>query len=236
MQRREAAPKQVRGERLVTKVLEATLAELARVGLDNLSIEDVATRAAVNKTTIYRRWPNTAELVRAALLRVADETMAVPDKGRLRADLSDFIGRFRVLIASPDTFALLRMHLGGTLRGELAALAFSIQEQKDRQIKVMLERAVARGELPGDTDIDLLYEALVGALLNLVVFRPYPASVARLELVVDLILVGAQNGGGHKALNGDHRGHAVRRGARPRTRRRAGADDLNESPADRKNK
>jgi AcrR family transcriptional regulator len=185
--------KQVRGDRLVARVLEATIVELARSGFENISVESVAERAGVNKTTIYRRWPTPEKLVRAALLRVADEGIAVPDTGRLRADLSRLITMLRVILASPHTHALVRMHLGGTMHGELAALALAIQQKKDEQMKTIFVRAIERGELPPGTNIDLLYDTLVGAFFHLAVFRREPRSETRMEQAVDLILVGAKN-------------------------------------------
>jgi AcrR family transcriptional regulator len=189
----ELKAKQVRGDRLVAKVLEATVVELSRSGLENISVESVAERAQVNKTTIYRRWPTPEKLVRAALLRVASESSVVPDTGTLRGDLSKLINMLRVVLASPHTHALIRMHLGGTMHGDLAALSLAIRHQKDEQMKTIFVRAVERGELPPGTDIDLLYDTIVGAFFNFAVFRPDPASKARMEQAVDLILVGAEN-------------------------------------------
>ena len=57
----------VRGEPVVQRVLDATIAEMARVGYRALRIEDVAARAGVNKTTVYRRWPEKGALLREAL-------------------------------------------------------------------------------------------------------------------------------------------------------------------------
>jgi AcrR family transcriptional regulator len=189
----ELKAKQVRGDRLVAKVLDATVVELSRSGLENISVESVAERAQVNKTTIYRRWPTPEKLVRAALLRVASENSVVPDTGSLRADLSKLINMLRVVLASPPTHALIRMHLGGTMHGDLAALSLAIRHQKDEQLKMIFVRAVERGELPPGTDIDLLYDTIVGAFFNFAVFRREPASKARMEQAVDLILVGAEN-------------------------------------------
>ena len=185
--------KQVRGARLVANVLEATIAELSHLGAENLSVENVAERAQVNKTSIYRRWPTPDKLVRAALLRIANEGIVVPDTGSLRTDLSQLIEMFRILLASPQAHALIRMHFGGTMHGELARLARKIQRQKDEQMKTVFARAVQRGELPEGTDVDLLYDTLVGAFFNLAVFRPYLASESRMERAVDLILDGATN-------------------------------------------
>jgi len=210
----DVSVKQVRGDRLVAKVLEATIAELSRLGFDNLSVESVAERAQVNKTTIYRRWPTPEKLVRAALLRVASEGIIVPDTGNLRADLSKLIDMLRIVLASPHTHALIRMHLGGTMHGELAALSLTIQRQKDEQMKAILIRAVQRGELPPGTDVDLLYDTLVGAFFNLAVFRRERASVARMEKAVDLILDGAKNT--TRATRGGGRSRGV--GPRPQSK------------------
>src|SRR5262249_24075462 len=82
-----ASRQQVRGWRVVEKVLEATLEELSDKGYGALSIEDVAARAGVAKTTIYRRWPAKADLALDAMRRVADSVVVVGDTGALRSDL-----------------------------------------------------------------------------------------------------------------------------------------------------
>ncbi|MET0594384.1 MAG: TetR/AcrR family transcriptional regulator C-terminal ligand-binding domain-containing protein [Polyangiaceae bacterium] len=185
--------KQLRGDRLVANVLEAAIAELSNLGTQNISVENVAERARVNKTTIYRRWPTPERLIRDALMHIAREGIVVPNTGTLRADLSKLLEMLRILLASPHTHALIRMHLGGTMHGELARLALTIQRQKDKQMKTVFVRAVERGELPPETDIDLLYDTLVGAFFNLAVFRQERASLARMERAIDLILDGAKN-------------------------------------------
>lgn len=184
--------KQIRGERLVANVLEAAIAELSDLGAQNISVENIAARARVNKTTIYRRWPTPENLVRDALLRIARDGIVVPDTGALRSDLSELVDMLRILLASPYTHALIRMHLGGTMHPDLARLAMTIQRQKDEQMKTIFVRAIERGELPPDTDTDLLYDTLVGAFFNLAVFRNERASIARMERAIDLVLDGAR--------------------------------------------
>ena len=56
----------VRGAPIVRRTLAAAVDELGRVGYVDLRVEDVARRAKVNKTTVYRRWPTKEDLVRAA--------------------------------------------------------------------------------------------------------------------------------------------------------------------------
>src|SRR5262245_40170336 len=83
----------VRGEAVVRGVLTAALEELGQTGYGALRIEDVAARAGVNKTTVYRRWPTKEDLVRAALLAMTVDKFVVPNTGSLRGDLLEMARR-----------------------------------------------------------------------------------------------------------------------------------------------
>src|SRR5215813_11601134 len=78
-----------RSERVVRRVLAAALVELAHSGYAGFRMEEVASRAAVNKTTIYRRWPSRAALVTALVdkMRTPIRESPLPDTGRLESDL-----------------------------------------------------------------------------------------------------------------------------------------------------
>src|SRR4051812_8420984 len=76
-----------RSARVIHDVLDATLEELARSGYVALTIESVAARAGVNRTTIYRRWPTKYALVHAAMLASQDGLQEAPDTGAIRSDL-----------------------------------------------------------------------------------------------------------------------------------------------------
>jgi AcrR family transcriptional regulator len=185
------ARKQVRGKRLVAKVLNAALAEMARVGPEGLSIEDVAARADVNKTTIYRRWPTPRVLAREALLCASEASSSPPDTGNVRDDLAAFASRFRQIASSPDMQAVIRMRFAAQAQGNLATLASDLERKKHSRSKAMWRRAVARGELRRGIDTDLLHDIVVGALLYLVVFARSRSDAARLQRAMALILEGA---------------------------------------------
>lgn len=201
-----AARKQVRGEELVARVLRATLAEVGRVGVEHLSIEGVADCAGVNKTTIYRRWPTPGGLAQAALACAAETETSPPDTGSLRGDLREFARRFRRIATQPEMKTIMRLRWSGDGRGQLAKLTRGIQERKHGQWKLMLRRAVSRGELPRGTNVDLVHDVVLGTLLYLIVLSPRQSAVARLDRAMDTILEGAL--------------HARPRGA-PRRRRRS---------------
>jgi AcrR family transcriptional regulator len=181
---------QVRGDKLVSQVLRATLAEVARVGVSGLSMEEVAARAGVNKTTIYRRWPTPEALARAALVCASEVHSTTPDTGSLRGDLHAFASEFRRLAMQPEMRTIMRLRWSGDMEGPLAKITRSLQERKHAEWHRMLQRAVARGELTRRTDLDLLQDVLVGALVFLVVLSPRRSTRSRLIRAVDAVLDG----------------------------------------------
>src|SRR5512132_695784 len=76
-----------RSARVRAAVLRATIAELLRTGYAGLSVEAVADRAGVHKTTVYRRWGTLQQLVTDALLAHVSAKVPQPDTGTLRSDL-----------------------------------------------------------------------------------------------------------------------------------------------------
>jgi AcrR family transcriptional regulator len=185
-----AARKQMRGDQLVAKVFKATLAELTRVGVEHLSIEDVAECANVNKTTIYRRWPTPERLAQAALVCASESHTTLPDTGSLRSDLHAFARELRRLATRPDIRTVMRLRWSETARGPLTGLTREVQDKKHAQWKQLLRRAVVRGELPKSTDIDLVFEVIIGTLIYMVVLGPRRSNAARVNRAVDAILDG----------------------------------------------
>jgi AcrR family transcriptional regulator len=184
------ARKQVRGDKLVAKVFRATLAEVGRVGIEHLSIEEVAERACVNKTTIYRRWPTTERLAHAALVHAAETRSSPPDTGSLRGDLRAYVREFRRIAGQPDMKTVLRLRWSGGAHGPLATLMNGIQKKKQGQWLQVLRRAVERGELPPSSDVRLIHDVLVGTLIYLVILSPSRSDAARLDRAIDTILDG----------------------------------------------
>ena len=82
-----------RATRVRSAVLDATSMLLSEVGYDQLSVEAVASRAGVHKTTVYRRWPTKPELIAEAALVQAAEAVPIPDTGTLLGDLQTLLAR-----------------------------------------------------------------------------------------------------------------------------------------------
>lgn len=185
-------PKQLRGEVLEEKVLEVVLSELDRVGHEKLAFEQVAARAGVNKVTLYRHWPTKLELIRAAVLRVADEAPSRPDTGTLRGDLLE---QFRVLRAqarAPSLRAVFRLLFDARPGDPIGELVHELRREKDAQVMHIYERAIERGELRPDIDPRLIHGLLFGSVLSLEMLRWGDEESAPLEALIDLVLSGAQ--------------------------------------------
>jgi AcrR family transcriptional regulator len=190
-----ASRRQVRGWRVVEKVLDAALEELSSKGYGLLSIEEVAERANVAKTTVYRRWPTKTELALDALRRLADDVVIVGDTGSLRSDLISMLKTFRTFATSARGQSLTRMMVAEGLDPEVARLVKKIRTSKEAEPREMVTRAIARGELPRATDTRLVLDVLFGAVQHYLLFSHKKCTDQQLEKIVDLIVVGAANGG-----------------------------------------
>src|SRR5689334_8189893 len=180
----------VRGGPVVRGSLAAALEELASAGYRALRIEDVATRAGVNKTTVYRRWPTKEDLVRAALLAITDEKIVPPNTGSLRGDL---IALGRAIIefqASPVGQSLFHVFLSEGPDSELMVIARSLRAVQEAGLRAIIEAAVARGELAPSADPMLPCELLAAYLRHRLHADRAVVDEARLAHVVDVILLG----------------------------------------------
>jgi AcrR family transcriptional regulator len=145
---------------------EAALAVLAEVGYDRLTMDAVAVRAAAAKTTIYRRWRDKAELVVDALNSLKG-VLEVPDTGSLRQDLCALAES----VTSADGLFGAQMTIGMVSAvARDAGLRRVFQEKflapRMAGFRKVFEQAVARGEMPGGHDLDLLARLFPGLALQ----------------------------------------------------------------------
>lgn len=189
--RRPKARALVRGEPVVRGVLEATLEELARIGYQGLRIEDVAARAGVNKTTVYRRWPTKADLVQAALRTITDAQVAPESTGSLREDLLMMARHAAVLSGSREGQSLLRMIIGEGLDPELMGIVAPLRKSLEAQPRALLKAAEARGEIAPGIDAELLFDLLLAAIHHRLFLHGEPIDEGFLGRLVDLLLLGA---------------------------------------------
>ena len=181
----------VRGEPVVRGILAATMEELARTGYSALRIEDIAARAGVNKTTIYRRWPTKEELVRAGLLSMGDDSFCAPNTGSLRTDLLTIARKIIAIAGSPQGRSLSRVIVAEGPDSELMVIAKSLRDVHEVVIRSMIEAAESRGELAPGIDAMLLFNVLSAIIHERLFLYRESLNESFLESLLDLLLLGA---------------------------------------------
>lgn len=183
-----------RSARVVRDVLAAALSVFSEQGYVGLSMDEVAARAGVNKTTVYRRWPTKADLLEAALRSLRDDDPEPPDTGSLRSDLVKLLHERAVRMSTPARRAIMQAFLLSNAEPELQALSQRMKQERPVIPRVIFQRAVARGELPADADQSLITEALLGPLHSRTFWKRERVSQAFLTRLVALVVAGAAAG------------------------------------------
>lgn len=182
----------VEGER-EEQILDATIDLLLEGGYDRLTMDAVARGAKASKATLYRRWESKADLVIDALVRA--KGMPDPtdhDTGSLRGDLiATFCGKggmvgtrgsevtaavFTALAADPEFAA--------RFREEFVAPKIAIT-------MAIYQRAVARGEVSPDTDLEIIAPALAATVMHRSLLLGAPLTDELVARVVDHLIVPA---------------------------------------------
>jgi AcrR family transcriptional regulator len=203
---------------VVRSVLGAVLEELARVGYGALRIEDVAARAEVNKTTVYRRWPTKTELVQAALLSITSDRVTAPDTGSLRTDLLEVARKLVATFSSCEGQSFMRLVISEGPGSELLTIVKSLRKVHESVPRSVAEAAEARGELGAGVDAPLLFDVLIAALHRKLMMDRESVDDAYLCRLVDLLLLGvlARGEACCAGANGARRKGATPSGRKPR--------------------
>jgi len=159
-------PGRPRSEASHQAIIRATLELLVEVGYGALTMEAVRTRAGVGKATIYRRWSSKEELVRDAIVFMHDDLQA-PDTGSLRGDYEGMATLVRSAAHRAGAATLMPRLLGDVANDpELRAIFYdNLVEPRRAQMRAVLQRAVARGEIRDDVDIELIIDLFAGPVV-----------------------------------------------------------------------
>jgi AcrR family transcriptional regulator len=146
-------------------ILDATLALFADRGYDGLTIEAVADKAGVAKSTIYRRYTDKAELLLAAIECSTGAKTAPPDTGSLRDDLFEIACNLRRMLTTTDVGKTLPSTLAAMARHPGLARAHRKFTARRRRTSIdAVARGIERGEVAPDTDPDLLVDMIAGPI------------------------------------------------------------------------
>ncbi|MFG2894258.1 TetR/AcrR family transcriptional regulator [Streptomyces sp. NPDC048248] len=196
---RTGRPRSVETDRAI---LDATRAALVDLGWGKLTMGEVAARAGVAKTTLYRRWANKNELVVDAVAVLFDE-LELPDRGCLQADIEGVVLQFGALLARPETkTALMAVVAESTTDDALRErIRSAIVDRQKRLVVLGRERAQVRGELPPDTPgtdgalaaartVGLIFDLIAGAIVHRTLVSAEPVDVAWARQLSTVLLQG----------------------------------------------
>ncbi|MGD1172287.1 TetR/AcrR family transcriptional regulator [Mycobacterium seoulense] len=159
-----------RTSRVRAAVLDAALAVLAESGYTGLTMERIAERSKVNKSTIYRRWQSKEAVLAAALDEVASHEFPIPATGSIDGDLRTFgSGLVDFLTSdSPAVAGIVRALFSDAAQEPLIAdLKREFFANRYEGAATMVDAAIARGELPADVDV----RELVGLVAAPIYYR-----------------------------------------------------------------
>jgi len=172
-------------------ILDAAQAVLQEGGIAGFSIEAVARRARAGKPTIYRWWPHRTALMLDVYKRFKN-ARSFPDSGSLREDMISFLGDhllgfwrgslcgtvYRAVVAEAQTDP------------EAAKVLKAYQGERMAHSVRMVERAKARGEVPRDTDGELVIDLIVSYAWHQLLLGQVDEAMDNVPAVVDTILKG----------------------------------------------
>jgi AcrR family transcriptional regulator len=168
-------------------IFDAAEELIAEGGVDGLTIEGVAARSGVAKTTIYRRWRDKDELA-VAILVERTATLSPPrDVGDTRKELLTFLKTAKQVIRP-----------GGVAQGLASAIATQpdlgrtyrerIVDPRRAELKTVIDRGIARGDFRPDTDVWVAHELLIGPLYYRLLFSGAPLGTKHDNQLVDALL------------------------------------------------
>jgi AcrR family transcriptional regulator len=180
-----------RNARVRAAVLAATAQELTEFGYSGLSLERIAARAGVHKSTLYRRWRTREDLVLGVMLERAAEAVEVPDSGSLREDLLRLARTAVANMASPAVEAVVRASIS-ELRSNPVIAEFSQRfwAERLRLDGQIIKRAIDRGEVPASTESRLVIESVLGPLHLQLLITGLSPSERVIKRTVDLVVSG----------------------------------------------
>ena len=177
------------------RVLSAAGRILQREGYSQLTMERVAAESGVAKTTLYRRWPTKAAVCMDLYLDIAGRELKAPDTGSVASDLRHIADRVVHLqtrtVAGPAFAGLIaEAQVNPETRG---AFLKEFAERRREVTRAVLKRAMERGEIRHDTNIDVFIDALGGAVTFRLLQGHAPLTRKFTNALINLLLDGCRS-------------------------------------------
>ena len=186
--RRPGRPRDARADEVI---LDAAVEILAEQGPSGFTVDAVAARAGVGKATIYRRWPSRGAL----LLDTAHHRIGLeiedPDTGSVAGDMVVTLVDLGKKLRETHAGRVLPVVMSeAAVNPEMRPILAAFVADRRRLPTAIVERGVARGELPPDTDVQLLLDVLGGTVFFRVLLSDSPVDEPVVRTVVERVLAG----------------------------------------------
>ena len=183
----------------------ALFVEWAERGYGALSLERVAARAGVGKAALYRRWPSKLAMITERLETLGIELAVDPDTGSMQGDVRALLEQLRRVLRHPLIGRILPdLHAEMLRSPELAAAVRGrLQGERRRRGENVLRRAVERGEISPDIDVELINDALAGMIYWRMIVTARRADARYLDGLASAIVALARSAGGPPPLGRD---------------------------------
>jgi AcrR family transcriptional regulator len=176
-----------RVERSRRIVLQATFELLYESGVAGFSVDEVARRSGVAKTTIYRHWPTREALVIDACSRIGDQQI-IPDTGSCEQDLTAILTNIAAQLETANWSAVLPSIVDlAEHQPEFADVHRRIQHGHAAPLKAALKRGIDSGAIPADTNIAAAVAAMLGSMFYQRWFVREPIEDAFIAAIVESV-------------------------------------------------
>eukprot|EP00903_Cladosiphon_okamuranus_P001952 g1950.t1 len=185
---RKPAGAAVLQDSVTNAIHRALFEEWAQTGYAALRMERIAARAGVGKAALYRRCKSKLELVIEAVKATATNITPIPDSGSFQGDVRLLIRRLAATIRHPLVRRILPdLHAELARSSELTELLERVTHDRRTQATIMIDRAIARRELPEDTDRRIILDLLIAPLYWRVIVQRQRASATDLKMYSELV-------------------------------------------------
>ncbi|WP_018599429.1 TetR/AcrR family transcriptional regulator [Mycobacterium sp. 155] len=175
------------------EILDAALRGVAELGYDRLSMDDIAARAGVGKAAIYRRWPSKPVVVADAIAhwRRRQGSVEPPNTGSLRGDIEALVAAVPEFDdAGLSTIQVIVGVATAAMHNPVLAAALDdlVLSPPRQMVRLLLDHAQARGEIPPGRDLSLIPDVALGLnVLRVMTGRPIDRVFVR-RVLEDVIL------------------------------------------------
>jgi len=181
------------------RVLDAAFSVYARRGWAGFTLEEVARRASVGKSSLYLRWPTKLALLLDSI-RFRERDNVVSDTGNLRHDLLAFARQTFRQLNGEDGAVTLRLVVESRFYDDLRdGLSSAAHVEQLHAVRAIVRRAIERGDLPAGASVTLISDMIAGSVLNHTLVTPphlRDAMEAKsgqfFEQLVDVVLEGVE--------------------------------------------